>query len=85
MPEVWNVASPVSASVMDREPESVRFGLLASSVTAPTLLPAITAASLTPVMVTTTSWLVPSRALTVKVSTLVSPAWRYCTAALATL
>ncbi|MOA59988.1 hypothetical protein D3C78_1847510 [compost metagenome] len=85
MPEVWNVASPVSASVMLRLPESVRFGLLASSVTAPTLSPAITAASLTPVMVTLIWCSVPSRALTVKVSTLVSPAWRYCTAALATL
>ncbi|MOA69128.1 hypothetical protein D3C78_1971290 [compost metagenome] len=51
MPEVWNVASPVSASVMVRVPVSVRVGLLASSVTAPMSVPPMTAGSLTGVTV----------------------------------
>ena len=38
-----------------------------------------------PVMVTTTSWVIPSTLLTVKVSVFVSPALRYCTALLATV
>ena len=72
---------------MLRVPVSVRLldVTLRSSVTAPAASPAITAASLTPVMVTTTSLVVPSAALTVKVSVLVSPALRYCTLALGTV
>ncbi|MNE91723.1 hypothetical protein D3C80_1893690 [compost metagenome] len=82
------MASPVSASVMLRVPPALSlpaWSTSASSVTAALSVPPITAASLTPVMVTLIWCSVPSRALTVKVSTLVSPAWRYCTSALATL
>ncbi|MNE66254.1 hypothetical protein D3C80_1617930 [compost metagenome] len=79
-----NTASPASRSVRVRVPLSVRVGVVASSVTAPWSSPAITGRSLVPVMVMTTSWLVPSALCTVKVSTLVSPAARYCTLSLAT-
>ncbi|MNG42063.1 hypothetical protein D3C84_1316880 [compost metagenome] len=51
MSVVSNLASPVSASVMVRLPESVRVGLLASSVTAPMSVPPMTAGSLTGVTV----------------------------------
>ena len=84
MPLVWNTDCPASASLMVRVPVSVRVGSLKSSVTAPMSLPRMTGTSLVPVTVTTTSCGVPSADSTVKVSTWVSPAARYCTALLAT-
>ncbi|MNH38816.1 hypothetical protein D3C79_999000 [compost metagenome] len=80
----WNTAWPASASVRVRVPLSVRVGSVASSVTAPWSSPAMLGRSLVPVMVMTTSWLVPSALCTVKVSTLVSPRPRYCTLLLST-
>ena len=56
MPLVWKLPSPVSASLMLRVPVSVRLGVLASSVTAPMASPAITAASLVPLMLTVRVW-----------------------------
>ena len=84
MPPVWNTDCPASASLIVSVPVSVRVGSLKSSVTAPMPTPAITGRSLVPVTVTATSCGVPSAASTVKVSSLVSPAGRYCTALLAT-
>ena len=85
MPLVWNRPWPASASVTVNEPAVPRSGDVASSVTVPTLSPAMTGTSLVPVRVTTTSCGVPSAESTVKVSTLVSPAARYCAALSATV
>ena len=63
----------MSTSVTLRVPPVVRLDA-ASSVTAPVVSPLITAVSLTPVIVTVTTWLVPSVDLAVKVSVRVSPA-----------
>ncbi len=51
MPVVWNTDWPASASAMVRVPASVRTGLAASSTTAPASSPAMTGASLVPMMV----------------------------------
>ncbi|MNC58325.1 hypothetical protein D3C75_1080470 [compost metagenome] len=85
-PGLNSASSAPSTSVTLRLPVSVRLPLTTfrSSVTAPLSSPLISAPSLTPVMVMVTVWLVPSRLCTVKVSTLVSPAPRYCTLSLAT-
>ena len=88
MTVVLKLAWPVSTSVMLMVPVAVRLPLslaLVSSVTAATVGAPITAASLLPLMVKLTVLLVPSALLTVKVSVLVSPAPRYCTALLATV
>ena len=77
MPPVWESAWPVSASPMVSVPKSVSVGSLKSSVTAPISSPVIAAASLVPVIVTTTACGVPSADSTVKVSTWISPAARY--------
>ena len=53
-----------------------------SSITLPAVAPLITAASLAPLMVTVTSWAVPSTVATVNVSVRVSPTLSACTAGL---
>ena len=53
-----------------------------SSITLPVVAPLITAASLAPLMVTVTSWAVPSTVVTVNVSIRVSPTLSACTAGL---
>ncbi|MGY4330822.1 hypothetical protein ACVW1A_004811 [Bradyrhizobium sp. LB1.3] len=80
----WNADSPWSTSTIETVPVAYRIGLVASSVTSWTVGVPITAASLMPWMVKETCLLVPSSEVTVKVSTLVSPAPRYCVAELGT-
>ena len=53
-----------------------------ASITLPVVAPVITAASLAPLMVTVTSWAVPSTVVAVKLSVNVSPTLSACTAAL---
>ena len=76
---VLNAAWPWSASEIEIDPVAFRVGLVASSVTSTTVGVPITAVSLTPMIVKATCLVVPSSEVTVKVSTLVSPAPRYCT------
>ncbi|MGY4368744.1 hypothetical protein ACVW1A_004809 [Bradyrhizobium sp. LB1.3] len=76
---VLNAAWFWSASEIEIEPEAFRTGLVASSVTSTAFGVPMTAASLTPTIVKATCFWVPSREVIVKVSTLVSPAPRYCT------
>ena len=76
-----------STSVLVSVPVAVGVPVLAlatppASVTAPVFVPEITAASFAPVMVTVTTWLVPSAAFTVKVSFSVAAAAKPCTVAL---
>ena len=52
------------------------------SVTAPVVVPEMTAESLLPVMVIVTTWWVPSTVVTVKLSVSVPPALSACTALL---
>jgi len=54
-----------------------------ASVTPPLVVPPMTAASFMPLMVTVTTWAVPSAVVTVKVSVRVWPTFSACTAALA--
>ena len=53
------------------------------SVTAPVVVPVMTAESLLPVMVIDTTWGVPSTVVTVKLSVRMPPALSACTALLA--
>ena len=55
---------------------------LPASITAPVVVPEMTAASLLPVMVIVTSCVVPSTVVTVKVSVSVPPTLSACTALL---
>ena len=70
-----NTASLVSASVMESDPPTVSVAA-SSSVTSPVVVPAITAPSLIPVIVTMTTWVVPSALTAVKLSVAVTPAPR---------
>ncbi|MNL61113.1 hypothetical protein D3C87_1849950 [compost metagenome] len=66
---------PASTSAIVSAPLVLRFGVEASSLTAPLATPPITGTSLVPVMVTVTSWLaVPSDDTAVKLSLIDSPA-----------
>ena len=56
-----------------------------ASITEPVVVPEMMAASLLPLMVTVTTWAVPSTVVTVKVSVSVSPTLSACTALLALL
>ena len=56
-----------------------------ASITEPVVVPEMMAASLLPLMVTVTTWAVPSTVVTVKVSVSVSPTLSACTALLASL
>ncbi len=56
-----------------------------ASITAPVLVPEMTAASLLPLMVTVTTCAVPSTVVTVNVSVSVSPTLSACTARLSSL
>ena len=70
----WMVALAVPAVALPAPPASTRVALAAPAVTV--------GASLAPVMVTVTTWLVPSAAVTVKVSFSVAAAAKPCTVAL---
>ncbi|MNL06213.1 hypothetical protein D3C87_1268450 [compost metagenome] len=60
---------PASTSAIVSAPLVLRFGVEASSLTAPVATPPITGTSLVPVMVTVTTWLaVPSDETAVKLS-----------------
>ncbi len=76
-----------SVSVMAMVPIALRFPLTGfrSSVTPLTVGSPMTAMSLVPLMVKLTSLVVPSMAVTVKVSILLSPAPKYWVALLATV
>ena len=58
---------------------------VSASITEPVAVPEMMAASLLPVMVTVTTWAVPSMVVTVKLSVSVSPTLSACTALLALL
>ncbi|MGY4330823.1 hypothetical protein ACVW1A_004812 [Bradyrhizobium sp. LB1.3] len=80
---VWNEDWFWSASAIESTPVAVRLPAAetpTSSVTSWTTGAPMTAASLVPWMVKVTCFWVPSSAVRVKVSTLVSPTPRYCTA-----
>jgi hypothetical protein len=85
---VEKAAWPASVSLIEIEPEALRLPLpltAVSSVTVPTVGVPMMAASLTPLIVKDTTFVVPSALAIVKVSTLVLPAPSDWVAALATV
>ena len=70
-----SVSVPVAVGLQDTE-----LATPPASMTEPSLVPQMMAASLVPLMVTVTSCAVPSREVTLKVSVSVSPTLSACTA-----